>query len=155
MPQQQMHSLTCFFPHLVANRGSRIPFGCHVSGLSFNQKQSLVFVSFMALTHFKGPGQLSHSSSQILGTLSDCFLMTGLRLNIFWQDYHIDDVSFSRERFERWKKYSTYLNDVNDSVDQGWCWGGAGLEQWRTSWCLWICWARVGWGAVVSWGPRM
>lgn len=47
--------------------------------------------------------------------------MTGLRLNIFWQDYHIDDVSFSREILKMEK--NTPLNDVNDSVDQGQCWG--------------------------------
>lgn len=137
---------TCFlFSHPVANRGPRIPFGCHRSVLSFNQKQSLAFfvcLSFTALTRLKGPGWLSRSSSQILGTLSDCFLMTGLRLNIFWQDYHIDDVGFSREILKMEKKYS--LNDVNDSVDQGQCWGGAEVEQGRRSWCLWICWTEVG-----------
>lgn len=57
--------------------------------------------------------------------------MTGLRLNIFWQDYHIDDVGFSREILKMEKKYS--LNDVNDSVDQGQCWGGAEVEQGRRS----------------------
>lgn len=39
---------------------------------------------------------MSRSMSHILD-MSDCFLMIGFRLNIFWQEYHIDDVNFLRE----------------------------------------------------------